>query len=207
MVPFTYQTALVGALHKWLGTNAYHNSISLYSLSWLTGGKTLKSGLNFPQGGTFFISSPSVEFIQGVMRGIVADPNIRYGMSVEEVYMQQTPNFGEKHTFFLQSPVLIKRTFEDRELKFFLPHDTMANQYLTETLRHKLKHVGKDDLSVQVAFDLSYSKIKTKLVNYKGTFNKAAYCPVTLEGNPEAIAFAWEVGVGNSTGIGFGALK
>ena len=28
-----------------------------------------------------------------------------------------------------------------------------------------------------------------------------------LKGSPEQIAFAWDVGVGNSTGIGFGALK
>jgi len=29
---------------------------------------------------------------------------------------------------------------------------------------------------------------------------------VIVEGDPRAVQFAWEVGVGNSTGIGFGAL-
>lgn len=207
MVPFTYQTALVGALHKWLGPNAHHDAISLYSLSWLIGSRSVKGGLDFPQGGSFFISSPSREFIQQLMQGVVGDPQIRYGMAVSEVYLQETPEFGEKHTFALQSPVLIKRTLEDREIKFYLAQDPQANQFLTETMQHKLKQVGMDDLPIKVTFDLTYPNIKTKLVDYKGTLNKATYCPVTLEGDPEAIAFAWEVGIGNSTGIGFGSLK
>ena len=31
LVPFDYQQKLVGRLHNWLGENAEHDSISLYS--------------------------------------------------------------------------------------------------------------------------------------------------------------------------------
>ncbi len=59
---------------------------------------------------------------------------------------------------------------------------------------------------VEVSFDTSYENPKTKLVNYKGINIRASFCPVIVKGHPRAVQFAWEVGVGNSTGIGFGAL-
>ena len=43
--------------------------------------------------------------------------------------------------------------------------------------------------------------------NYNGVENKASWCPVIVEGKPETKAFAWNVGLGNSTGIGLGAIK
>ena len=205
-VPFTYQTALVGALHKWLGENALHDSISLYSLSWLYHGKSGKNGLYFPEGSGFFISSPSEDFIGDVIKGILRSPDIRYGLRVTGIDMQQTPEFGEQCKFFLQSPVLIKRSLEDK-IRFYFPQDEEADLLLTETLRHKLRRAGQGNLPVQVRFDRSYPKIKTRLINYKGTENKATFCPIIIEGDPAAIAFAWDVGVGNSTGIGFGALR
>ncbi|MGN9307593.1 CRISPR-associated endoribonuclease Cas6 [Enterococcus faecium] len=58
-----------------------------------------------------------------------------------------------------------------------------------------------------MSFDRTYYAAKTKLVYYKNIGNKTSICPVIIEGTPEQIAFAWNVGVGNSTGIGFGALK
>jgi CRISPR-associated endoribonuclease Cas6 len=145
--------------------------------------------------------------IQRVVRGVLSDPEIRYGLKVKAIELQETPNFGEKCTFFLQSPVLVKRTLANNEVKFYLPGDPESNQLLTETLKHKLAKAQMDNLDVRVAFDTTYPNIKTKLINYKGTNNKACYCPVTIEGEPQALSFAWEVGIGNSTGIGFGSLK
>lgn len=39
LVPFDYQQKLVGTIHKWIGDNSVHDRISLYSFSWLKGGK------------------------------------------------------------------------------------------------------------------------------------------------------------------------
>jgi CRISPR/Cas system endoribonuclease Cas6 (RAMP superfamily) len=33
------------------------------------------------------------------------------------------------------------------------------------------------------------------------------WCPIIIKGKPETKLFAWNVGLGNSTGIGFGAIK
>lgn len=206
LVPFNYQPALVGAFHKWLGQNGWHDEISLYSLSWLQGGRRKGAGLDFPNGATFFISSHSKEMMRALMGGIPLDPNIRFGMQVAEITMKLTPDFGEQQRFIAQSPILIKRQ-EGENLRFYFPEDQEANQLLTETLQHKLVQAGMLNKTVQVAFDRSYPNPKTKVATYKGVHNKGTLCPMVVEGDAEAVAFAWEVGLGNSTGIGFGALK
>jgi CRISPR-associated endoribonuclease Cas6 len=73
-------------------------------------------------------------------------------------------------------------------------------------MQRKLALAGLPTDNVKVTFDLTYHQPRTKVVIYKGIGNRANICPVIVEGSPQQVAFAWEVGVGNSTGIGFGAL-
>lgn len=203
-VPFNYQPVLVGAFHHWLGENELHDDISLYSLSWLTKGKSKGAALDFPEGSTFFISAPSPGLLSSLIEGVQAGWMLRWGMQVESITIERTPSFGDYHRFYVQSPVLIKRQEAGRK-RYFYPHNEESSQYLTETLLNKL---GRANLpqEVEVSFDTSYENPKTKLVNYKGINIRASFCPVIVKGHPRAVQFAWEVGVGNSTGIGFGAL-
>lgn len=48
LVPFGYQQKLVGTIHKWIGNNSIHDSISLYSFSWLKGGGKSIRRFKFP---------------------------------------------------------------------------------------------------------------------------------------------------------------
>src|SRR5690606_32697176 len=116
------------------------------------------------------------------------------------------PEFGEKRKFLVQSPVLLKRTREDGGQQFYFPSDNQANGLLTETMRNKLSKAGKS-LQIDVKFDPEYRNPKTKKIIYNKIDIIGTLCPVILEGDPEAVSFAWDVGVGNSTGIGFGAVK
>lgn len=207
LVPFNYQAALVGAFHRWLGENELHDDISLYSLSWLEGAVQKRNGFNFPNGGGFFISSPLKELHQKVVNGIFNGQHINWGMNVQEINMQVTPNFGQHHRFVTQSPVFIQRRIEGcQHPKYFFPTDPEANAYLTETLQRKLQRFGLPS-DVSVAFDPNYKKVGFKKIRFHGLDLRAAFCPVIVEGNERAVQFAWEVGVGNSTGIGFGALR
>ncbi|HYG37289.1 MAG TPA: CRISPR-associated endoribonuclease Cas6 [Cytophagales bacterium] len=90
--------------------------------------------------------------------------------------------------------------------KHYLFDDEGADQLLTETLCTKLKTAGLEDTSLQILFDRSYPLAKRKKVTYKGIGNITSICPVIIKGKPETIAFAWNVGLGNSTGIGLGSL-
>ena len=58
VVPFDHQKKLTGTIHKWIGkANKEHGKLSLYCFSMLTNGRmnTLKTGLDFKRGTTFFI--------------------------------------------------------------------------------------------------------------------------------------------------------
>lgn len=205
-VPFEHLPLLVGTLHKWLGPNNWHSQVSLHSFSWLKGSIKKGYGLYFPHGAEWFISAHDNQIIQMLIEGIQKDPVINHGLVVRSVTLQETPRFGDRHSFTLASPILIKRRVGEK-IKHFLFTDSQANDLITETLRTKLKIAGLNPNGVQVTFNRQHSYGRTKLVKYNGIGNKANLCPITITGAPEQIAFAWNVGIGNSTGIGFGALN
>ena len=205
-VPFDYQVNLVGALHKWLGQNDLHDELSLYSMSWLNGNSRLQGkGLSFPNGAEWFISSPDEVFIKKILRGVLEDAAVCFGMFVKDVMIQETPDFKEIQHFLVASPVFIKRSVDNKQTYFFYNQEA-SDTYLTETLQNKLRKNGLSDEGVKVCFDKDFLNPKIKSINYKSIRNKASICPVIVEGTPEQVGFAWNVGVGNSTGIGFGAL-
>lgn len=208
-VPFNYQHQLTGALHKWLGRNDLHDKISLYSFSWLRGdGKKLNGGLNFPTGAEWFISFWESEYGSNLIQGIVDYPDVMYGMKVDEVRVSRSPDFSKKQRFHLSSPILIRKNEDGDYRKHLTYEDKEVDQFLTRTLKRKIKEAGIEDnsASINISFDKTYPNPKTKLVDLKGTKLKANYCPVIILGNPQLIEFTWTVGVGELTGSGFGSL-
>lgn len=204
LVPFDYMHNLVGVFHKWLGKNELHDSISLYSLSWLKGGRQNKHGLDFKEGAVWFISAYDELLCKNLIAGAFEEPDFFCGMKVTDVMIQENPSFEKSKKFILASPILIKH-FDGKLLKHRTFEEEDTNQIMTDILITKLKKTNINP-EVSVRFDLSYEKAKTKLVKIKNINNKANMCPVIIQGNPEAITFAWNVGIGHSTGSGFGAL-
>lgn len=205
-VPFNIQPIITGAIHKWIGPNELHNKTSMYSFSWLNGGRKKADHLIFEDETSFEFSAHDNDLIKKMISGIQRDPSINFGLVVSDISIQENPVFSNKHSFFVASPVLVKRTEQERELHYTY-EQLETDILLSETLKTKLRRAGLDDKNVQVTFDRNYLGAKTKIVYYKEIGNKTSICPVVIEGTPEQIAFAWNVGVGNSTGIGFGSLK
>lgn len=206
LVPFDYQKHLVGAFHKWLGPNKIHDEVSLYSLSWLKGGQKHNTGLNFKSGAEWEISAYDPNLLKTLITSIQVDPEICFGMQVESISISQVPSYGESQKFYLSSPVFVKR-IENGRIRFFLYEDNETDQLMTQTMITKLKKAGIDHEGIKISFDKTYHNPKTKKISYAGIDCRASFCPVIIEGSPEQLAFAWTVGVGNSTGIGFGALR
>lgn len=208
IVPFDYIPLMVGAIHKWIGSkNDLHGTLSLYTFSWLKGAEKVKSGFNFPKGASFFISAHDEKLINKIMKGAMDLPELFFGMSVKEISLVNNPSFEKEEVYFpVASPVLIKRKEEER-VNHYLFNDPKSDELLTETMAKKMSMVGIDSTGLSISFDRSYHAAKTKVVNYNGIKNKGNVCPVIVKGSPEQIEFVWNVGVGNSTGIGFGALN
>jgi CRISPR-associated endoribonuclease Cas6 len=206
-IPILHQPLLTGTIHKWIGeNNNVHGELALFSYSWLTGGRLKNGLLQFNNEGYFFISSHSDKLLAEIIKGIQADPTMFNGLEVKEVLIESNPDFSHINHFNVASPIFIKRRNET-SIQHILYTNPLAGQYLAETLQNKMEKVGLTDDALKIEFDLSYSKASTKLVHYNGIDNKTSWCPVIIEGKPETKAFAWNVGLGNSTGIGLGAIK
>lgn len=206
VIPFDHQPLLTGAIHKWLGWNNEHGEVSLYSFSRLEGAKATSTGLQFGADTYFFISSYDPELIKKLISGIQSDPTMFHGLSVSEIIIQEDPDLSGRNLFHVASPIFIKRRMGEK-IDHILYNDERANACLKETLLTKMDKAGITDETFDIRFEKSYPKAGTKKVTYNNVQNRASWCPVIIDGKPETKLFAWNVGLGNSTGIGFGAIK
>jgi CRISPR-associated endoribonuclease Cas6 len=208
LIPFNYQHFLTGAMHKWMGNNNdMHGKISLYTFSWFQNVKANgNKGINLTRDSYFFISAFDQALIQKILLGIIKDSTLFGDIRVTDAQIVEQPVFSQKETFLAASPIFIKRRFDDK-ISHITYDDPASSQYLTETTQKKLQLVGLPSEGIKIAFDTSSCPPRLKLVRYKEIENRVNFCPVIIEGTPEQIGFAWSVGIGNSTGIGFGSLK
>jgi CRISPR-associated endoribonuclease Cas6 len=206
IIPFDHQPLLTGTIHKWLGWNDEHGKISLYSFSRLEAGKAIQTGLRFENGATFFFSSHNSDLIKRLISGVQSDPSMFHGLCVSEIIIQEDPNLSDRELFFVASPIFIKRKVGER-VDHIEYNDPRSNSCLKETLQTKMNEAGITDESFDIRFETTYPNAGTKMITYNGVQNRANWCPVIIEGKPETKLFAWNVGLGNSTGIGFGAIK
>jgi len=206
-IPFAYQQKMTGVLHKWLGEkNQEHGEVSLYSFSWLRNTQVSDNGLICPKGASFFLSFYDTQRLKEVLSNIRTEPEMFCGMFVEDVVIEDTPDLTQQEQFSLGSPILIKRPVNGKITEFYYDNPE-SGKLLEETLRTKMRLAGiPDDDTLSIAFNLLYAKKKTKLVWYDNISNKANMCPVIIKGSNLTKQFAWNVGLGNSTGVGFGSI-
>ena len=209
-VPFSHLHCLTGALHKWLGENSIHDGVSLYSFGWLHGGKVEKKTLAFSQGADWNISFFDDELARLLIRGILEQPSVAYGMYVEQVQEVEPLVFSKQQIFYTDgSAILARQKRVDGSQEYLFWDSLAANEALTNKLRWKLNKAGfvGEHLNARVAFDRTYASPRNRKVTIKGIDHKGSECPVIVEGTPQALHFAWLVGLGDLTGSGFGALR
>jgi CRISPR-associated endoribonuclease Cas6 len=206
VIPFDHQPLLTGTIHKWLGWNEEHGEVSLYSFSQLTDGKVVSGGFKFDRGTSFFFSSYDSDLIKKLISGIQSDPTMFCGLMVFEIIIQEDPDLSGRTLFQVASPIFLKRR-NGEKIDHIIYNDDRADDCLKETLLTRMGKAGLTDESLEIGFDKFYPKAGTKKVTYNNVQNRASWCPVIIDGKPETKLFAWNVGLGNSTGIGFGAIK
>lgn len=213
-VSFNHLHKLTGTLHKWLGSdNDLHDGPSLYSVGWLNGGQGDGGALAFPDGAHWRLSFYSDRAAKSVLEGILDDPSVCAGMRITEAQQQTTPAFSEGYRFAVDAPVVARRRRDDGSREYLLYDDERADAALTRTLRRKMDaaDLNVDPSKAKVRFDRGYDGAHTKLATIeKGGHeiqHKGSVCPVIVEGPPEVPRFAWNVGIGELTGSGFGSVK
>lgn len=206
LVPYSYQKKLVGTIHKWLGSNLLHDQTSLYSFCWLMNGTRRLDSLDFPKGSRMSFCSHDPAVIEKLILGIKKDPFMFCGMVVSDIYIQENCVPFNREIFYCKTPVLVKGTLQDHSYKHYTFSDEETNRILKRILQRKMDIAGLKDDSMDVKFDVSYSGKRTEVIRFGKISNKVNICPVIVQGSLETKMFALNVGIGNSTGCGFGFI-
>ncbi len=207
IIPFNYQELLTGTIHKWIGRgNEIHGRAGSFSFSWIQNTVGSKNGIDLKRDAYFFISSLNEDFIKRIIKNILEEPTMFNGIRVFDIQIKDTPQFGEEERFLMASPVLLKLK-EGEKIRQVTLEDCDFEQVLTDNLKRKLERVGVSSDGVKVQLNPETNFRETKMIVYKGIKNRTSFAPIIIKGTQEQIAFAWNTGLGNSTGIGFGALK
>ncbi len=209
-LPYSYQSALTGCLHKWFGEdNPYHEGVSLYGGSFLKGGTRAARGLAFPRGATWTLGFLEHAMTRDILEGILLEPEVAFGMKVDGVRLLPEPDFGTAAWFRVNGCILLRRKRPDGSQEHLLYDHPEADEALTRSLQYKLRHAGYEGrhLEAQARFNRRYERARSRKFTVHGIEYRGSECPVHIAGTPEALAFAWTVGIGQLTGCCFGALE
>lgn len=206
-ISFNYQELLTGVIHKWIGKgNEIHGESGHYSFSWIQNTIANKKGIDLKDDAYFFIGTYEESLLKQIIKGVLEDPNMFHGVKVIDVQIKNVPNFNTSEKFLMASPVLLKMK-EESKINHVTLEDDNFEEVLTDSFKNKLEKANLNPEGVSIRLNPETNFRQTKLVTYKGIKNRTSLAPIIIDGTPEQIAFAWCVGLGNSTGIGFGTLK
>jgi len=216
-VPFSYVSNLNGYLHKVLGEdNPYHDDLSLHSTSFLHGGRisSNKKFLNFNNGATWYISSSESKFIEDFVKNVYNHIEFAFGMELLGVEMieDMLTNDGVYYMFRTMSPVLLKQKDRENNKNIYLTYENdikttsdVMKSLILKKAKKALISINPEDFDI--SFNYEYDQKKIKWISVKKVNNKTSVCPVFVRtAKPEVAKFIYNVGVGHSTGSGFGFL-
>jgi CRISPR-associated endoribonuclease Cas6 len=217
-VPFTYMSNVNGYLHTIIGrNNKYHDKLSHYSTSFLHGGKITKDKkhLDFSNGVVWYISSPDVNFLMNnIAVNIDNHPDFIYGMKLNSINRINVMDFDEQkeHIIKTKSPILLKWYDNKTKKNFYYTYesdDSITSQMMKNIIIKKAKLMGKNLNSndFDIKFNREYEGKKIKWSSIKNIHHKTSVCPVKVKANDKDILnLIYDLGVGHSTGSGFGFL-
>ena len=214
---------------SWLKENGqkYHNEYSTYNHSGIIGG-TLKNDfrrIEFKSGfAEIKINSLNEEFITDLLFGISKNPKLDVGNFyfdiIDVIPVPFECSVGQMK-FFTVSPIVLKgkEKLPNGHFKQYLFSDDskITSEMMTHTLISRIQRLNQsintENLNVQ--FDSLYKKAKSRFYAYEKDVDGqkvkvpifASNCPVIISGDPRAIESAYYLGIGHSTGAGFGCIE
>ncbi|MBX3101008.1 MAG: CRISPR-associated endoribonuclease Cas6 [Bacteroidetes bacterium] len=219
-IPFNYQYELARALHRWLGPdNPWHGkTYSPFNFGSLQGLKAQGNTLVCHNSQiTWWVAAWQANLLKTLLQGMLQSSTGPWGMHIQEVQLASPPHTEGTRQYFMDSPLVLRQRQESGPVKYLTWQDTEANTQLHEQLMRKLHHldIHVPETDVQVAFDTTYPKAKTRLITLKRDTPgqqkevkvRGSLCPVRVTAPPEVHAAIWSTGLGANTGIGFGGVK
>lgn len=205
-IPINNQKELNSFIHRCLGKdNKYHDTFSDYSISSLQGGKyDGNNSLIFTEEPYITVSSLNFEFIGKMMYGVQFNNEKLFDMTVLRI--EPLGEFNVRQYFdkvVTISPILLKNI--DRKTKLTIKDDLWLER-LNEQSKNKLKYIGIEDETFHIEIR-NKEKAKTKNIHVGEVFNPSTMISLEIYGKPNTRIALYNLGLGNSTGSGFGAIK
>lgn len=217
-IPFSYMSSVNGYLHAIMGdNNEYHDKLSHYSTSFLHGSKMAndKKHLNFPNGAIWYISSPDVNFLMNnIVMNIDKHPDFIYGMKLKGINRINTIEFDEtkEHIIKTKSPILLKWYNNETKKNIYYTYeddDSITSEMMKRIIIKKAKLMDKDldPNDFNIKFNKEYMGKKIAWKSLKNIHHKTSICPIKVKANnKDTLNLIYDLGVGHSTGSGFGFL-
>jgi CRISPR-associated endoribonuclease Cas6 len=209
-VPVHTQQMMNSYVHKCLGrNNSYHDAKNNYAISTLQGGKLNKEEqtLEFENGSYFVISSLDNEFLNKLLIGIMNNQDLFCGMTFNGVdYLDEVFYDGWNH-FATLSPFIIKHYFDKKNYSFVTLNDAdfqiKVKEYLIKKISKVSPELNLDGFDVHIP---NHESHKVKKIMVKNVVNKANQCQISIHCSKEVAKLIYNIGLGQSTGSGFGTL-
>lgn len=211
-------------INKCLGRlNQYHDNFSNYSISSMQGGKLniITKFLNFNDGMYIIISTPddNTKFINDIIYGIMKNPHFGYGMNFIsfvpiDVDTFTTTKKGHPEFDYVQtiSPILLKEKNGRKRLTFkncdnFEEELTLRS---VEKLKKYDENINLKNFKIEINNFKNNNKVK-KYVSHnndskKRYENDCNMIRLKITGNNRTRKILYELGIGSSTGSGFGSV-
>ena len=181
--------------------------------------RQLKDGF-LSQNGTidFLISSPDDYLIKTLVEGFLEDQTVNFigeDLLVQKIELLPVPEFKEKVKVKTLSPIIARTKKEvDGELKTWdlAPSEEQFYRNLENNLINKYKEFNEleeTDKKIKISSEMRHVKSKRIAID-KGeeqTFHRAFLMDLVLEGDLDLIKFAYDSGLGEKSGFGFGMVK
>ena len=193
-------------IHKVLGHNNYHDAFSNYSISSLQGGKYIGNDLiDFPNEQPWIqVSSSDSNFIFSLIMALNNTNNTLLGMKYDR-FDRNDFSANEKYDIiYTISPILLK----DKDLKITFRDDNWIEK-LISNCKDKLARLDTpiidDTFNIEI-IDIKNAKVK-KIMVKDNCWAIASQVILKVYGNKDTRIALYEMGIGGSTGSGFGSVK
>ena len=210
-IPVNNNNILVGFVNNILGNNnEYHGKTGQYCLSSLQGGKlnTDKKTLSFSDNNPYFyFSSMNLDTITKFISNINnLSNNIKcMGMSISNIDV--IDDFKVNNFFdnvITISPILLYNNDYSKKITFKTSNNWV--NLLIEQSKRKLKHYNIYDETFNIEI-VKPHKSKHKTIFYNDIFNPCTLTRLKIYGKKETRYTLYNLGLGASNAIGFGAIN
>ena len=209
-LPIEHHHIVIRYIHRVLGKdNVYHDAKNDYSISSLIGGKLIPNtkNISFKKGGYIIISSQNQNFLNDIMMNFYTTEF--YGdIKVTGVeFIQEQFNNGWNHFAVLPPGFIIKDYKNKKEYGFHTLNDenfeTIVKNYLIKKLFKIDPTLNLSDFDVRI---VKHDKHKVNKVMIKNVKNIANLCHISIHSNKKVAEILYHIGIGQSTGCGFGVI-